>query len=224
MKTDLINRTLTFASDLQVREAGEGQQSRIIEGYAILFNVESAPLYQDEDCEIREVISPSAITREVLDASDIKMTMFHDRQLILARSKNGQGTLSYVVDEKGVKFSFEAPNTIDGDKALELVKRGDLSGCSFAFSTYYYDEEYVSRARVTRGDYTITTYTVNKVTGVYDFTIAADPAYPDTTVDTRELGAQLKKEGEEKTVEKPVENNYREQASAMRKAARMFNL
>ncbi|MBO5246147.1 MAG: hypothetical protein J6B28_02680, partial [Eubacterium sp.] len=41
--------------------------------------------------------------------------------LILARSKNGKGTLTYSVDDKGVYFEFEAPKTVDGDKALELV-------------------------------------------------------------------------------------------------------
>ncbi|MBQ9711574.1 MAG: HK97 family phage prohead protease, partial [Bacteroidales bacterium] len=131
---------LTSAADLHVREAGEGEApGRTISGYAILFNTPSEPIWDDEDGEAREVISPEAVTRELLDSSDIKMTMFHDRQLILARSNRGSGTLSYEIDGKGVRFEFEAPNTADGDKALELVRRGDLAGCSFMFSTYYWE-------------------------------------------------------------------------------------
>ena len=115
-------------AELRVREAGEGEApSRTITGYAILFNTQSAPLWSDDEEEAREVIAPEAVTRELLDGCDIKMTMFHDRQLILARSKNGTGTLTYNVDERGVAFSFDAPNTADGDKALELVRRGDIS-------------------------------------------------------------------------------------------------
>ena len=86
---------LHTVTDLQVREAAEGEAaSRTITGYAILFNVPSAPLYSYDDEEAREVIAPGAVTKELLDGCDIKMTMFHNRQLILARSKNGAGTLS----------------------------------------------------------------------------------------------------------------------------------
>ena len=190
----------TACADLQVREAAEGEApSRTITGYAILFGVPSEPLWSDDESEAREVIAPEAVTREVLDASDIKFTMFHDRQLILARSKNGAGSLSYEVDEKGVRFEFDAPNTIDGDKALELVRRGDISGCSFAFTTRYWDSDFVERtAKVVNGASQIT-YTVKAVTGIYDFTLAADPAYPDTSVEAREFARELREGGAEET-------------------------
>lgn len=213
-KTDIRREILTL-SDLHVREAGEGEQSRAIEGYAILFDTLSAPLYEDESEVIYEMIAP--ITREFLDGCDIKMTMFHDRQLILARSRNGQGTLSYNVDEKGVSFSFEAPNTADGDKALELVKRGDISGCSFMFSTHYYDPQYVSKEVKRENGKTVTVYRVNVMTGIFDFTLAADPAYPDTNCEAsqRELIAELRKP-EETTQD---DNKMREQVLEMRQAA-----
>lgn len=205
----------TECAELQVREAAEGEApSRTITGYAILFGVPSAPLWSDEDSEAREVIAPDAITKELLDGCDIKFTMFHDRQLILARSKSGNGTLTYTVNEKGVKFEFEAPNTADGDKALELVRRGDISGCSFAFTTRYWDSDFVERtAKVVNGSTQIT-YTVKAVTGVYDFTLAADPAYPDTSVEAREFIAGLK-EPETKT----DNENLRKQLREMRRAA-----
>ena len=136
-KNTEITRMLHTCAELHVREAAEGEkESRTIP---------SAPLYDYDDEEAREVIAPEAITKELLDGCDIKMTMFHDRQLILARSKNGSGTLTYTVDDKGVAFEFEAPHTADGDKALELVRRGDIAGCSFMFTTHYYDSAYVSR-------------------------------------------------------------------------------
>ena len=143
-KSQIVRRSFSTPTELHVRET-EGADSRTITGYAIMFGVPSAPLWKEENSEAREVIAPGAITKELLDGQDIKMTMFHDRQLLLARSNKGEGTLKYTVDEKGVAFEFDAPNTIDGDKALELVRRGDISGCSFAFSTPYYDEDYVER-------------------------------------------------------------------------------
>lgn len=192
-----IRRTLrTECADLRVREAAEGEApSRTITGYAILFNTPSAPLWSDEDSEAREIIAPEAVTKELLDGCDIKFTMFHDRQLILARSKSGTGTLQYTVDERGVAFEFDAPNTADGDKALELVRRGDLAGCSFAFTTRYWDSAFVERTTKVVNGTTMITYKVKAVTGVYDFTLAADPAYPDTEVETREFIAGLREPG-----------------------------
>ena len=191
-KNDLVRREVVV-TELHGREAGEGEAaSRTIVGRAILFNTPSAPLWSDDEEEAREIIAPEAITKELLDGCDIKFTMFHDRQLILARSNKGTGTLSYTVDDKGVAFEFEAPNTVDGDKALELVKRGDLAGCSFAFSTHYWDESFVSRTVEVRDGRAYITYTVKAVTGVYDMTLAADPAYPDTSVEAREFARDLR--------------------------------
>lgn len=209
----------TECAELHVREAAEGEApSRAITGYAILFGVPSAPLWSDEDSEAREVIAAEAVTKELLDGCDIKFTMFHDRQLILARSKSGNGTLSYTVDGKGVKFEFDAPNTADGDKALELVRRGDISGCSFAFTTRYWDSDFVERTTKVVNGATLITYTVKAVTGVYDFTLAADPAYPDTSVEAREFITELRKEDEPEP-DTPENENVQKQLREMRRAA-----
>lgn len=190
--TEIRRTLLTAAADLHVRETSDGDPGRTITGYAILFDTESDPLWSDEDSEGREIIDPAAVSRELLDASDIKFTMFHDRQLILARSNRGEGTLRYSIDSRGVAFEFEAPATADGDKALELVRRGDLSGCSFAFSTRYWDNGCVERSTAVVDGRTIVTCRVKVITGIYDFTLAADPAYPATSVEARELAAAVR--------------------------------
>ncbi len=183
-----IKRTLHTISPLSLREI-DGEESRIITGYAILFDTPSAMLFESDGVKYYEKIAPSAITRQLLDESDIKMTMFHDNHLILARSKKGEGTLKYDIDERGVSFEFEAPKTIDGDKAIELVKRGDISGCSFAFTTHYYNRDYVEKEFSSNGDDKTLTHIVRVITGIYDFTLTTDPAYPDTecSVEEREL-------------------------------------
>lgn len=211
----IIKRTIHTSAPLYVRENESGGGSRTITGYAILFDTPSTVLYEDESEEVREVIARGAVTKELLDASDIKMTMFHDRQLILARSREGSGTLSYDVDEKGVSFEFDAPNTADGDKALELVRRGDISGCSFMFSTDYSNRACVAMDVVQRDGKAYTTYTVNEISGVYDFTLAADPAYPDTTceAEAREIADAMVQREEGK------KDNMREQVREMRRAA-----
>lgn len=210
-------------ADLQVREAAEGEApSRTITGYAILFGVPSAPLWQDEDSEAREIIAAGAVTKEMLDGMDIKMTMYHNRQRLLARSNKGVGTLSYEVDEKGVKFTFDAPNTQHGGEALELIRRGDIGGCSFIFSTRYYDDACVSRSAAVVNGVTMITYTVKAITGIYDFTITDNPAYPDTSVEAREFVNGLKEPEEpQKPTATEEERKMREQVREMRHAAQI---
>ena len=175
-----------------LREAAEGGgESRTIEGYAIVFGVESRILSDYWD-NYREIIEPGAITEERLREMDIKMTMYHNREKILARSTNGEGTLKLTVDDVGVKYSFEAPNTVDGDTALELVKRGDLSGSSFMFWT---DERNVSYER--RSD-DIMLRRVKTIEMIYDMTIAADPAYEQTSVAAREAYSQFESKDKKK--------------------------
>ena len=222
-KESVVKRTMrTDCAELRVREAEGDTPSRTITGYAILFDSPSAPLWSDDESEAREVIAPEAITKEVLDGCDIKFTMYHDRQLILGRSNKGAGTLEYFVDEKGVGFNLELPKSPNGDEALELVSRGDISGCSFAFTTRYWDSDFVERTVKVVNGTTMITYRVKAVTGVYDFTLAADPAYPETSVEAREFTAGLR-EVEHPAPEKPTAENSRVhgQVREMRRAAMM---
>ena len=192
----MIKRNVAIVEALYVREAGEGQESRTIEGYALKFGVRSR-LLCDWWNDYYEVLEPGCLTMEVLNGQDIKLTMFHDRQLILARSNHGAGTLHYEVDEVGVKFWAEMPHTADGDKALELVQRGDIAGCSFCYST---DEEdsmnAVSYERInekTEKSDDILVRHVKRIDNVYDFTLAADPAYEQTEVSRREVEENMGK-------------------------------
>ena len=190
MKTNsniLQRSTYTPAASIRVREGDDGAPSRTIEGYALKFGVRSR-LLSDWWDYYYEILEPGSVTREMLDAQDIKLTLFHDRQQILARSKNGTGTLHYEVDDVGVRFWAEMPNTADGDKALELVARGDIDGCSFMYST---DEEPTGNAvgyeKVDEDDGEVYLRHVYRIEHVYDYTLTPDPAYPQTEVARRDM-------------------------------------
>ena len=215
MEKKKLKRELFTATPLEIREGVEGENKRTISGYAILFDTPSAVLYEDGNMEVREVISKRAVTEDFLRQQDIKMTMFHDRQLILARSNRGEGSLSYSVDDKGVRFEFEVPNTCDGDKAFELVKRGDICGCSFMFSTYYGDKDYVDVEVKRENGRECATNTVLAFTGIYDFTLAADPAYPDTSCETigREIAKSYRTDEENLTKMRTQVKEMRERAN-----------
>ena len=184
-------RAVGFEVQLKVREASEGGESRIIEGYALKLGVRSRLLLDWWVGVYYEILEPGCITRETLDACDIMLTMFHDRQLILGRSKNGKGTLHYEIDNVGVKFWCEMPKTVDGDKALELIARGDITGCSFIYSTDEKDSEnavsYEKTGEKTEDGEEILLRHVKRIDNVYDFTITPKPAFEQTNVTKREL-------------------------------------
>ena len=177
----------TFDCQLSVREAEGGQagDSRTITGTAIVFNAESEML-DDWGERFREVILPSAATMEFLNRCDIKMNMLHDRDLTIDRCNKGVGSMRLSVDERGVNFEFEAPNCDIGDRCLEMVRRGDYSGCSFEFMPKDYE---VERTKGADGK-----DEVKIIHKEFEFisalTIGMDPAYRQTTVNAREIGVQ----------------------------------
>ena len=186
----------TLDCKLSVREAAPDAQgeSRTITGTAIVFNAESEVL-DDWGYRFREVIKPEACTMEFLNSQDIKMNMLHDRDLTLARCNKGTGSLRLSVDEKGVNFEFEAPKCDIGDRCLEMVRRGDYSGCSFEF----WPEDYDVEEREGGKDVKITHKKFRALTAL---TIGMDPAYKQTSVNARELydetpaGKKAKQEAE----------------------------
>ena len=214
-------RAVGFEVQLKVREASEGGESRIIEGYALKFGVRSRLLLDWWVGVYYEILEPGCITRETLDACDIMLTMFHDRQLILGRSKNGVGTLQYEIDEIGVKFWCEMPKTVDGDKALELIARGDITGCSFIYSTDEKDSEnavsYEKTGEKTEDGEEILLRHVKRIDNVYDFTITPKPAFEQTNVTKRELeDAGIVFDEKPKTVEEPKQIDLAKKREAIR--------
>ena len=184
-KMDAKKREIrTIDCQLAIREAAEGQEgeSRTITGRAIVFNAESEVL-DDWGERFREVILPEAVTMEFLNTQDVKMNMLHERELTIARCNKGVGSLRMAVDEQGVTFEFEAPKCDIGDRCLEMVRRGDYSGCSFEF----YPKDYeVERTKGADGkDEVVIRHKSFEFLSA--LTIGMDPAYKQTSVNAREM-------------------------------------
>ena len=151
-------------------------ESRHIEGYGSVFNSRSLDLGG-----FQEIIAPGAFDG-VIERSDVKALLDHNAERgILARSRNGKGSLSLELDERGLKYSFDAPHTNLGDEVVEGLKRGDYSQSSFAFTV-----ESDSWTKEEDGSYL---RTINKIGNLYDVSIVANPAYTDTSVALRSLDA-----------------------------------
>lgn len=102
-------------------------ESRMVEGYALLFETPSDGL------NFEETISREAL-EGVIARSDVFALLNHSKERgILARSVNGEGSLTLEVDEKGLIYRFDAPNTALGNELLENLRRGEINQSSFAF-------------------------------------------------------------------------------------------
>ena len=152
------------------------ESRRLVEGYSIVFNQKSRVLYdRAQRKSFIEIIDPRAVTKTFLDQQDIKMVYNHSTDALMARSIYGIGSMTYSVDEYGVKYSFEMPNTTVGNDVLEMIRRGDLFGCSFAFT---YAKDGYRDEKIDGQNFR----TVIKMDSIHDFSIVVDPAYLGTYV------------------------------------------
>lgn len=146
-------------------------EKRTVEGYALLWDAPSDGL------SFTEVIERGALDG-VIAKSNIFALLDHDKTRgILARSKNGQGTLSLEVDDKGLKYRFDAPRTALGDELLEYLRRGDISESSFAFTVESETWEVQKDETWKR--------TIHKFARLYDVSPVYDAAYSATSVNLR---------------------------------------
>ncbi|MEE3490350.1 MAG: HK97 family phage prohead protease [Methanobrevibacter sp.] len=164
--------------------------TRKVGGYAIVWNSLSVDLGG-----FREMIAPTAVTEDLIKNSDIIFNYNHDNNYMLGRSRNGEGTLSLSIDETGLYFECELPNSPMGDNIRESIKRGDLSQCSFAFSIDPNDDTAETWEQKEDGIYR----TINHIDGLYDVSCVNFPAYEATSISERaqiQLNNIMKKEDE----------------------------
>jgi HK97 family phage prohead protease len=161
-------------------------ESRTVSGYAIVFNSDSNDLGG-----FIERIDPNSLDG-VVEKSDVLCLLNHNEDRgVLARSNKGEGSLTLEIDEIGLKYTFEAPNTALGDELLEGLRRGDISTSSFAF-TVGKD----SWSKMENGTYL---RTINSINELFDVSPVYRAAYDATSVkaDSRGLDAIKQKEKEE---------------------------
>ncbi|MFI3298760.1 MAG: HK97 family phage prohead protease [Rikenellaceae bacterium] len=151
------------------------EQKRTIEGYAAIFDSWSEPIMG----LFKEKIDERAF--DGCDMSDVIMCFNHDINSILARSNSG--TLALSVDERGLKFSFDAPNTTLGNDMLELVRRGDISKCSFRFVVEKDSWVYADPEQGHKMDERF----IYKISLLRDVSLVVFPAYQETEISLRQL-------------------------------------
>lgn len=192
--------TRTLSRPLEVRAAGDS--GRTIGGYAAVFNSET-----EIGGAWREIIAPGAFRDSLKADRDVFALFGHDRNKVLGCT--GNGTLRLEEDATGLACEIDLPDTEDGKTAATLVSRGDVKGMSFGFRVTHdeWDET---------GDIPVRTI---KALELYEVTVTAFPAYPDTSIGMRSLDEARKerrqseiaaREGKRKAIASRLERKARQ--------------
>ena len=204
MQTEYMKQTRFIPTNdcgLQLREPQEGQQeSREIEGRPIVFGVRSVNLTPwSSTRKVYEILEPGCISRELLAKSDVILNLNHSNKVpdVLGRYRNSdKDTLSLVLRGDGIDCRCDLPKTNNANDTLELMKRGDITGMSFAFEDDWEDSEngvsYEKTNDIEDGKEVWLRH-VKKITALYDVSIVTNPAYEQTTVGLREASEAIDK-------------------------------
>lgn len=178
----------TFRGDLSSETPG----GRTVKGYAALFNstTEIWPGFF-------ETIAPGAF-RNAIPKSDIRLLFNHDEDIVMGRQSPGRSnnTLTVREDDKGLPFECTLGDA-RGD-VLEMLSRGDVDQCSFAFK--------IKTAEWTDHEDGSVTRTIMEVAELYDVSIVTYPAYQDTMVDivSNSTRAEFERRSAARRSQKPI--------------------
>lgn len=163
-------------SGVELRSAPEGSKSPgTVLGYAAVFGSFSEDLGY-----FREKIATGAFSGCL--SQDVRALANHDPSQLLGRNK--ASTLRMIQDELGLKVEIDLPDTSVGRDTAESIRRGDMDGMSFSFTTDIDQWDY-------SGDTPIRT--LIRVRSLYDVGPVTYPAYTDTSAAMRSLDASRPK-------------------------------
>jgi hypothetical protein len=170
--TQTRERFLAPIEGVEWRESGAGDGQMTVAGHASVFNRLSLDLGG-----FREIIAPNAFSRPLDADPDVHLLWDHDTSLVLARTRNK--TLDLRQDPLGLHFwGRVAPTSYAADLRV-LMERGDVDQASFAFTVEEDSWDMDDDENVVR--------TVTQVGELYDVTITAKGAYPQTDASLRTL-------------------------------------
>ena len=159
-----------------------------LSGYAIKFNKPSVA-----EAPFTEHISPHALDR--VDMSKVLVLYDHNYANVLGRVD--AGTLDLSIDEVGLKFIVQVPDTSLGRDVYANVKAGNLKGMSFGFTV-------AKGGDVWNRMNTKPTRTINKIEKINEISIVSMPAYDDTSVNATRNFDSFKKYKEQNFRQKVI--------------------
>ena len=154
--------------------AGVSVNGRRLTGYIAKFD-------SPAQCgEFTDIIRRGAFAASLASGADILALADHDYSRVLGRTKSG--TLTLAEDATGLAFTLDLPDTQAGRDLAALAQRGDLGGCSFAFTVPKGGDQWTGNTRELRN------VTLDEVS-----IVQSRPVYGATEVHLRSLQPQAQR-------------------------------
>jgi uncharacterized protein len=168
-----------FIKGAEVRAKGTDDKPGI-EGYAAVFNQEYV-LYEDTGMRFVETIQAGAFSRTLEEDQDVRCLFNHEPDNVLGRTTNK--TLRLAQDTHGLRYDNDLDaRTSVGQNVRCFVQRGDVTGCSFAFTV---EKQSWREEEQQGGKMTVYTRIIEKVAQTFDVGPVTYPAYEGTSVGAR---------------------------------------
>lgn len=133
-------RTLSKVGEKAALRVETKGNKRFFVGYAAVFNQRSRLIWDWWEGFFEE-IRTGAFDAVLESSPDVVLRVDHLAGSNLGRTISGALTLE--VDEIGLKFRAEVPDTREGNDTYVMVERGDYTDCSFAFNIEESGEEWL---------------------------------------------------------------------------------
>lgn len=128
-----------------------------------------------------ETISRDAVNEALITSNDVRLLYNHESSHgTLGRSKFGEGTLLLSIEDDGLHFECELPDTDFGNSIYSGLTRGEIDAVSFGF--YVGDDEWSEN---NDGTYNRTIKSIEKLVEISLLDVL--PAYDATNVNLRSL-------------------------------------
>jgi HK97 family phage prohead protease len=154
---------------LEIRHSGRPNEGFTLRGYVAVHNQTSHDLGG-----FREQIAPGAFDEVLATNPDVHLTWDHDTRYVAARTKNN--TLHLESDTTGLFIDAQVGNYSWAKDLRTALERGDINQGSFAFTVAEDGDEFAADedGNVMR--------TIRNVGNLYDVTVTAQGAYPQTSL------------------------------------------
>jgi len=154
---------------LEIRHSGRPNEGFTLRGYAAVHGQTSHDLGG-----FREQIAPGAFDEVLATNPDVHLTWDHDTRYVAARTKNN--TLHLTSDDTGLLIDAQVGNYSWAKDLRTALERGDINQGSFAFTVADGGDEF------TTDDDGNVMRTIHTVENLYDVTVTAQGAYPQTSM------------------------------------------
>jgi hypothetical protein len=169
MAEEALEKRVLATSDWEIRHSGRSTEAFTIRGHVAVYNETSHDLGG-----FREQIAPGAFDEVLATSPDVHFVWNHDTRYVGARTKND--TLHLESDSTGLFIDAQVGNYSWAKDLRVALERGDINQGSFAFNVADDGDEW----KVQEDESVMRT--IRNISGLYDVTVTAQGAYPQTSL------------------------------------------